>query len=411
MEQYKLYKDSGVNWISDIPVDWSIKRVKDVFVLERGKFTHRPRNDQKMFINGIYPFIQTGDITKAKKYVKSFKQKLNENGIKVSKEFKKGTIVMSIAANIGDVAILDFDCYFPDSIVAFKTKYNVDYFFYLLSSDKSSLDNVKITNTQDNINLERLNSLEKIFPPIGIQNSIATYLNKKTDAISRKVDLLHKKIDYYKDLRIALIKKITNQGLDNNVELVKSPLPWLDRCPSHWQFLRGKEIIKENIKSKISANDGLKKGKYKFFTSSDIQSKWLDYYTVNEESILFSTGGMAGVNYCDKEYSYSTDCWSVQIEKYHTKYYYYYYQSIIYEIGVIGFKGAGLEHLQKDFIKQGLVPVFSKQEQIEITNFLDDKTMKIDKIINNISLQIKHLKELRKTLINEVVTGKVKVTA
>ena len=92
MEQYKLYKDSGVNWISDIPVDWSIKRVKDVFVLERGKFTHRPRNDQKMFINGIYPFIQTGDITKAKKYVKSFKQKLNENGIKVSKEFKQSIV-------------------------------------------------------------------------------------------------------------------------------------------------------------------------------------------------------------------------------------------------------------------------------------------------------------------------------
>ena len=87
MEKYNEYKDSGVDWIGGIPREWSIKRVKEIFNIERGKFTHRPRNDEKMYSNGVYPFIQTGDVAKSNKYVTTFKQTLNENGIKVSRKF------------------------------------------------------------------------------------------------------------------------------------------------------------------------------------------------------------------------------------------------------------------------------------------------------------------------------------
>ena len=161
MKKYDTYKPSGIDWLGEIPQHWEIKRVKDIFHLERGKFTHRPRNDERMYENGIYPFIQTGDVAKAEKYIIEYRQVLNDNGIRVSRKFKKGTLVMTIAANIGDVALLGFDAYFPDSLVAFNTKFNTSYFFYLLKITKNELDTVKVTNTQDNLNLERLNSLQK----------------------------------------------------------------------------------------------------------------------------------------------------------------------------------------------------------------------------------------------------------
>lgn len=95
-------KDSGIEWLGQVPAHWEIKKIRTFAEILRGKFTHRPRNDPA-FYDGEYPFIQTGDVTAVKKYITEFSQTLNGRGISVSKEFPKGTLVMTIAANIGDV--------------------------------------------------------------------------------------------------------------------------------------------------------------------------------------------------------------------------------------------------------------------------------------------------------------------
>jgi len=105
--------------IGRIPEDWKITRLGEIGELERGKFAFRPRNDPR-FYGGNFPFIQTGDISEANGIIRKYSQTLNEDGFKISKLFKKGTIVISIAGNIGDVGILDFDSCFQDSIVGIK---------------------------------------------------------------------------------------------------------------------------------------------------------------------------------------------------------------------------------------------------------------------------------------------------
>ena len=117
-------KDSGVEWIGEIPEHWEMLKLKYASSILRGKFNHRPRNDPAYY-DGIYPFVQTGDVARANKYIKKYSQTLNEKGYAVSKVFPANSICMTIAANIGDVAILTFDACFPDSVVGFVQSKNI----------------------------------------------------------------------------------------------------------------------------------------------------------------------------------------------------------------------------------------------------------------------------------------------
>jgi len=84
-------KDSGIEWLGGIPAHWEQKAVKRMTRILRGKFSHRPHNDPRMY-DGPYPFIQTGDVAGAQKYITGFNQTLNEDGPSVSKMFPRGDL-------------------------------------------------------------------------------------------------------------------------------------------------------------------------------------------------------------------------------------------------------------------------------------------------------------------------------
>ena len=436
MRKHEKYKDSEVEWLGEIPEHWEVKRVKDIFTLERGKFTHRPRNDQRMYVNGTHPFIQTGDVSRSNKYVTTYKQTLNEEGIKVSRKFNSGTIVMTIAANIGDVAILDFDCYFPDSLVAFPTKYCVDYFYYLLAADKPSLDNVKVTNTQDNLNLERLRGLEKISPPLQEQTQIANYLDQKTQAIDKKIALLQQKIRYYQEFKKSLINETVCRGLDKNVKLKDSGVEWIGEIPEHWEVFRLKDIV--NLKFS-NVDKKTKEGQKDVFLCNYVDVYKNDFIS-NDMQFMKATASQAEIKKFSLKYGdimFTKDSESfddiansaIVIEQldnvicgYHlglistdkTKLNPFYlnrlFQSQNYNywftVNATGITRVGLGI---GAIQDANTPIPLIEEQEQIANYLDQKTSTINKIISNLESQTNYLAELRKTLINDVVTGKIKV--
>lgn len=100
----------------DFP-DWEEKKLQDIANVERGKFSVRPRNNP-IYFGGSIPFVQTGDIVSSDLYLTKFSQTLNEDGLKVSKLFPKETILVTIAANIGDTTITSFEVACTDSVVA-----------------------------------------------------------------------------------------------------------------------------------------------------------------------------------------------------------------------------------------------------------------------------------------------------
>ena len=177
-------KPSGMDWLPEVPGSWRVQQIKRACEIVRGKFTHRPRNDPA-FYDGDYPFVQTGDISAARKYIRSYSQTLNELGLSASKMFPRSTLVMSIAANIGDVAILDFEACFPDSIVGLipGPGTNMDFLYYLIRAMKGIMLRSAVLSTQLNLNYVRIGANFAAFPPKKEQEEIAAFLDEKEEEL------------------------------------------------------------------------------------------------------------------------------------------------------------------------------------------------------------------------------------
>lgn len=206
-------RPSGLDWLESVPAHWKVQQLKRRCQLMRGKFSHRPRNDPALY-DGKYPFVQTGDITAADKHILSYSQTLNELGFSVSKMFPKGTLVMSIAANVGDVAILDFDACFPDSIVGLVPDHNtdLDFLFYLMRAMRNVLLRSAVLTTQLNLNYVRIGTNFAPFPPRDEQREIANYLDEKTAEVRSIVGVLGQQIETLVAYRKSLIHEyVTGQ--------------------------------------------------------------------------------------------------------------------------------------------------------------------------------------------------------
>lgn len=165
----------------EIPKSWKWVRIQQIGELNRGRSQKRPRNDPKLFINGTFPFIQTGDVARANQYITDWTTMYNEEGVAQSRVWPKGTVCLTIAANIGDVAILGFDSCFPDSVVGFNAYAPVDsneFFMYGLMCYKSILDKKSRATAQKNINLDILSQIPFPLPPLAEQKRIVARLEE-----------------------------------------------------------------------------------------------------------------------------------------------------------------------------------------------------------------------------------------
>ena len=180
--QHAEWRD--VPGLGTIPADWEVVRLAEVAAVERGKFAHRPRNEPR-FYGGDIPFIQTGDVVKATGEIREHSQTLNELGLSISRLFPVGTIVITIAANIGETAITSYPVAFPDSLVGIAPNgIDTSFLEYFLRTRKPYLNELAPESAQKNINLEDLRPLLIPFPHSAEQQAITTTLGGVEAAVA-----------------------------------------------------------------------------------------------------------------------------------------------------------------------------------------------------------------------------------
>ena len=208
-------KGSGVEWLGEVPEHWEVKSYRHASEIYRGKFGHRPRNDPA-FYDGEYPFIQTGDVARADKVITSYSQTLNEKGKSVSQLFPKGTLVMAIAANIGDIAILGFESYAPDSVVGFKPYKNIDLEFlrYSFMGALPALEQTSTQSTQANLNVDRIGAVKGVFPPLSEQIQIVSKLDSLLEFYTSIETKANQQIQLMQERRTALISAAVTGKID-----------------------------------------------------------------------------------------------------------------------------------------------------------------------------------------------------
>jgi type I restriction enzyme S subunit len=171
---------------------WEVKRLAELGTLDRGVSKHRPRNAPEL-LGGKYPLIQTGDVANSGGVINSYRSTYSELGLKQSKMWNKGTLCITIAANIAKTGILDFDACFPDSIVGFtpnSKKTNSIYVQYWFGFLQKTLENNAPESAQKNINLEILRELQIPCPALALQEKfkeVITNLVNMRDRIDYNV--------------------------------------------------------------------------------------------------------------------------------------------------------------------------------------------------------------------------------
>jgi type I restriction enzyme, S subunit len=218
--------DSGIDWLPEIPMHWDKAKLKRHVQMIRGQFSHRPRNDPA-FYDGPYPFIQTGSISAADKFITEFTQTLNEDGLRISKLFPANTVVMTITgAKIAEVAVTTFDACFPDSIVGFVPDHRLyrDYLYYLMVAMKPALLSTMVVTTQPNINYVQIGGNYIPLPPVPEQESIAQHLEQRIHGVRAIQKSLNQQISTLTAYRKSLIHEcVTGQRrvTEGDVALVR----------------------------------------------------------------------------------------------------------------------------------------------------------------------------------------------
>ena len=367
--------------------EWDVKTLDVLATVERGKFSVRPRNDPKYF-GGSIPFVQTGDVVASGLYLKQFSQTLNEEGLKVSKLFPKNTILITIAANIGDTTITSFDVACTDSVVAIQPFDNIAnpvWLKFSLDLKNEELDSKATQNAQKNINLQILKPLLINTPTLPEQTKIANFLTTIDERINQ---LTHKK-ELMTQYKQGVMQQIFSQQLRFKDDNGEDFADWEEKTLSDISVKKSSNIAA----NKIENNEG----HYKIYGASGVLKK-IDFFTQNQAyiSIIKDGAGVGRVFLCEPMTSVLGTMDIIQPkENIDILFLYAILQQIDFAIYVTG---STIPHIYyKNYAKER-INVPSLPEQTKIANFLTA----LDEKIQQISQQIEATKQYKQGLLQQM---------
>ena len=428
MRRYPSYKDSGVEWIGEIPSHWEETRLRysgNLF----GGLTGKSGDDFKQEDNpNNKPYIPYTNIFRntyiSKKHVDYVVIGDDENQNRVKKFDIFFLMSSETYQDLGKPCILIEDVeelYLNSFCKGFRVNredvYPLFLNYQLLGDIHKELISIEGRGfTRINLRQDRLNDTPILLPPLSEQTQIVSYLDRKTEGIDKLIQTKVRKIELLKEYRTSLISKVVTKGLNPNVKMKDSGVEWIGEIPSHWVLSKVMYVLEfhNNIRVPLSSEErGERQGEYRYYGSTGIID-YIDDYLFDGEYVLI---GEDGSNLRLRTYRLS----NVVTGKFWVNNHSHilrsrggnnHYYSHLLELTDFSnyITGSTQPKLTMDNLK--IVPMISPplSEQIQIVSYLDEQTQLIDKNIQTEERKIELLKEFRQSLISEVVTGKIKVS-
>ena len=294
------------------------------------------------------------------------------------------------------------------------------YFAYLFMSDqwrsqiRKKVKSVKLYSITQGI----LKQAFIVVPPVKEQEAVAAYLDKECKKIGRKIELLERKADAYSRLRRSLINRAVTRGLDPNVSLKPSGNNWIGDIPQHWTIKRNKNILIER-KGIVGEDHSFK---LLSLTLNGVIIRDLDaggkfpaefssYKIVSPNNLIFclfdvdETPRTIGLSSHSGMITGAYDIFDVNLSIAIPQWVYYFYFAIDQRKALKPFYTGLRKVVKAQKFADIHIPIPSIKEQKTIVAYLDEKCAKIDAILEKINTEVERLKELKRSLINEVVTG------
>jgi len=380
--------------------EWKECKLGDLGILQRGRSRHRPRYAYHLY-GGKYPFIQTGEIRSSQKYIKQYTQTYNDIGLEQSKLWPKGTLCITIAANIAELAILSFDACFPDSVLGFipnKEISNLDFIFYTLTHFQKELKHIGEGSVQDNINLGTFEDIFSPIPPVPEQRAIAAVLSGLDD----KIDLLHRQNKTLESMAEALFRQWFVEEADESWE--EKPLSKVadflnglacQKYPPKDEFNKLPVLKIKELSSGITENSD--------WVSSEVKPE----YIIESGDIIFSwSASLMVVIWNGERCVLNQHLFKVSSSFYPKWFCYLWCKHHLDEfIAISASHATTMGHIKRSDLDAAMVLVPTKNE-------LDAMDIKMAPILEKLSLnntQIRTLEKMRDSLLPKLMSGEVKV--
>ncbi|WP_270899231.1 restriction endonuclease subunit S [Bacteroides xylanisolvens] len=429
-QRYESYKDSETQWLGKIPSHWGCVRLKNLGTCQNGV-----SKGGDYFGEG-FPFVSYSDAYKnivLPTKVQGLAKSTEDDRIAYSVE--KGDVLFTRTSESIDEIGFASTCLetIKDSVFAgFLIRFRPNtcsiipeyykYYFRSMHLRKFFTKEMNIV-TRASLSQQLLGQLKVLIPSIEEQRCISMYLDRKCDKLDEWLDKKQKEVEHLKELRQRVIADAVTQGLNPNVTMKPTNIPWLPEVPEHWVMIRNKSMLQltdEKVgdrkditllsltKQGVIIRD-LSEGKGKF--PKDFNT----YLVVNPNNLVFclfdvdETPRTVGLvrNYGMLTGAYTN--FEVNEGIVIPEYIYNYYLQIDDMKGLRPYYTGLRKVVKTSTFLQLKMPVPPLEEQKQIVAYINDKTSKIDKLIVNINKEIEDIKEYKQRLISDVVTGQIKV--
>jgi restriction endonuclease S subunit len=426
MKKYDNYKDSGIEWIGDIPEHWNISKLKFKCKIFNGDSLKDDEKDEySAIIENSIPYVSTKDIdldTSKINYINGLKIPVENVKFKIAP--KNSFLICIEGGSAGrKFAFVDEDIFFVNKLACFNSYENSNsryLFFYIQSPLFQKQFQISMSGLIGGVAISLIRNFESLFPSIEEQTQIATYLDHKTSQIDTLISKKQQFITLLQEERIAVINQAVTKGLDPSVPMKDSGIEWLGEIPELWGLKKLKYLCKiinekssekpdyvlalENIKSwtgEIIGNpyENKMEGDVNLFKENDILFNKLRPYLAKVIKTQ-SDGGCVG------------ELLVLRANKFLTPTFLYYRLISEAIITIVDNSTYGTKMPRaswEKFISLIGIGFPSIDEQNEITDYIGKKMREIETLISKSEQEIELLKEYKTALISEVVTGKVDV--